>query len=266
MAKPFTTPTTVDGTRNADLGKQNYQNAAFDKYGQPFYIARQSIWLTSQYEQDFLDMKATVADGDMGINVVVTNNGSVTSANSATYPGGVLAVAASDTSVADNDEAYISSEALNWTLAANKTLYFEAAFTLTEASTDDANLIVGLMDTGAADSLQDNGGGPPDDYNGIVWFKVDGGTVFQFETAKSTSHNTTASAGAFTSATKYRVGFLCEGVTKVTPYLDGVAGTALTTVAGIPDGVALGWTIGVKNGDTNAEIIYPDYVRVVQLR
>ena len=266
MSWSFTSPTTVDGTRNDDLGKQNYRNAAFDKYGQPFYVARNSPHLSHEYMEDFLGMKATVADGDKGINVIVTDNGSVTSANSATYPGGVVVLAASDTSAGDNDECYIGSEALNWTINTGKDLYFEARIKLTEASTNAANIVVGLIDENNANALEDDAGGPDDDYNGVGFYKVDGGTVWQFESAKSTSHATTASAGAFASGTWYRLGFYVDSEASITPYIDGVAGTPITTTASIPNDVALGWICGVKNGIAAAESLYVDYVRIVQLR
>lgn len=172
------------------------------------------------------------------------------------------------TGATDNDEHYLSSIAENWLFAANKPLWFEARVALTEANTDDANLIVGLSDTVGANSLLDNGGGPMASYDGAVWFKVDGGTVWQFETSNAATQVTTASAGAFVSNTWYRVGFVFDpgaGTTgEITPYLNGVAGTPQAiTLAGLEEMHIL---LGAKAGFTNAETLRCDYVQVLAVR
>jgi len=60
-------------------------------------------------------------------------------------------------------------------------------------------------------------------------------------------------------------GLLINGVTSVTPYINGVAGTPAT--ATIPDDQLLGPYFLVRNGDaTTQEILDVDYVRVVELR
>lgn len=179
--------------------------------------------------------------------------------------GGVLSIA---TDVNNNDEAYVSSIAENWLFAASKPLWFEARVALTEANTDDANIIVGLSDTVGANTLIDNGAGPAASYDGAVWFKVDGGTVWQFETSNAGTQVTTASAGAFVSNTFYRVGFIFnpnDGTTGiVTPYLNGVRGTPQNiTLAGLEEMHVL---FGVKAGGAAAETLRVDYAKVIQAR
>ena len=179
--------------------------------------------------------------------------------------GGVLSIA---TDVNDNDEAYVSSLAENWLFVTSKSLWFEARVALTEANTDDANIIVGLADTVGANSLLDNGAGPMASYDGAVWFKVDGGTVWQFESSNAGTQVTTASAGAFVTDTWYRVGFLFnpnDGTTGiVTPFLNSVRGTAQNiTLAGLEEMHIL---LGAKAGGGNAETLRVDYVKVIQAR
>lgn len=179
--------------------------------------------------------------------------------------GGVLSIA---TDVNNNDEAYVSSIAENWLFAANKPLWFEARVALTEAATDDANILVGLSDTVGANTLLDNGAGPAASYDGAVWFKVDGGTVWQFETSNAGTQVTTANAGAFVSDTFYRVGFIFnpnDGTTGiVTPYLNGMRGTAQNiTLAGLEE---MHVVLGVKAGGGAAETLRVDYVKVIQAR
>lgn len=168
----------------------------------------------------------------------------------------------------DNDECYVSSIAENWKFQTNKKLYFETRITLTEANTDDANFIIGLSDTVAANSLQDDGAGPMASYDGAVFFKVDGTMKIQFETSNAAAQVTNATLDDFVSATTYVLGFLYDyndGVTaKVTPYVDGVAGTTHDlTIAGLEEMHIL---MGVKAGGANEEALKVDYVHVMQER
>ncbi len=179
--------------------------------------------------------------------------------------GGVISI---PTDVTNNNEHYLSSLAENWLFAANKPLWFEARVAATEANVDDANLIFGLSDTVAADSLLDNGAGPMASYDGAVWFKVDGGTVWQFETSNAGTQVTNASVAAFASNTWYRVGFLFNpgaGTTgTITPYLNGVAGTAHSiTLAGLEEMHIL---LGGKAGGGAAEVPRVDYVKIIAAR
>jgi hypothetical protein len=180
--------------------------------------------------------------------------------------GGVLSIA---TGGVDNNESYVSSITEKFIFETDKKLWFECKFALTEADTDKANFIIGLSDTVGANTLVDNGAGPAASYDGAVFFKVDGGTVFQFETSNAASQVTSTDVGDFTSATDFRVGFMYDyndGVTaKVTPYIDGVqAGLAHDlTIAGLAEMHVL---LGVKAGSGNAETLKVDYVEIVQER
>jgi len=164
----------------------------------------------------------------------------------------------------DNDEAYLATEGESWKLETNKPLWFEAKIKLTEANTDDANWIVGLIEGGgAANTLQDDGAGPLANYDGACFFKVDGTMKVQFETSIAAAQVTNATLADFTSGTAVRLGFHWDGVGTVTPYVDGVAGTAHTMAA---TGGELNACFGVKAGGGNEEAIEIDYIKVVQLR
>ena len=168
----------------------------------------------------------------------------------------------------DNDECYISSKAENFKFQTNKSLFFETQVTLTEANTDEANFIIGLSDTVAADSLVDDGAGPMASYDGAVFFKVDGTMKIQFETSNAAAQVTNATLDDFVSGTTYRLGFLYEykdGVTaEVTPYVDGVAGTTHElTIAGLEEMHIL---MGSKAGGANEEALKVDYVHVIAER
>jgi hypothetical protein len=172
------------------------------------------------------------------------------------------------TAATDNDSSVLSSIAESWLFAAAKPLWFEAGLTLTEANVDDANIAIGLSDVVDATILTANGAGPPATYDGAVWCKVDGGTVWQFETSNAAAQVNTASAGAFTDGVFTRLGFIfdpADGTTgSITPFYNGVAGTAhAITLAGLAE---MHIVLAVQAGDTNVETLIMDYVKVVAVR
>lgn len=209
---------------------------------------------------DFLNYDSTATVGDWVDSVSDAGTIAATDAN-----GGVLSAA---TGATDNNETYVSSTHEIFKFQTTKRLFFEARVKLTEANVDDANIIVGLSDTVAADSLLDDGAGPMASYDGAVFFKVDGGTVWQFETSNAGTQATNTSVGAFTSGSWHKLGFLYEyndGVTaNVTPLVDGTAGTAKTlTIAGLAEMHIL---FGAKAGGGNAETLLVDYIHVAAER
>lgn len=191
-----------------------------------------------------------------------------------TTPGGIIELACSDGSVADNDEAYIGSTAA-FLPAANKPLYFEAKFKFTEANTDDANIMLGFCSTSAANAILDDGGGPPASYSGAVIFKVDGATVWNCETSVSTTQTTTTTAVSSTSS-NYQYAAI-----EIIPVSSTLAEVSfLYSAGGSTDSYQLlakqQWTYtsvaalkafaGAKNGGANHEKLYVDYVKAFQLR
>jgi hypothetical protein len=199
---------------------------------------------------DFLhlhDWWAAVNDGGTGTNTL-----------DATH-GGTYSVV---TAAADNDYHFITSDAKWLTPAANKGFVFKARVKLTEANTDDANIIVGVSSDVASTALGADGAGPPASYTGCLFFKVDNGTVWQAETSNAGTQTTTASAAAFTSGawtlleirfdpfddTTARVVFMVNG-TRVAEHKLAVASLA-----------ACAPIFGVKAGGANAETLIVDYV------
>ncbi len=192
----------------------------------------------------------------------VSDGGTIEVADGA---GGILSIASTGN---DNDESYVSLKTEAFIFGTTKRVYFQARIKLTEANTPDANFIIGLSDTVAANSLLDGGGGPMASYDGAVIFKLDGALQFQFETSNAGTQVTNATVVAFVSATWYTVGFLYDfgdGTTgTVTPYIDGVAYAAHDiTIAGLQEMHVI---MGVKAGGGNAETLLVDYVHVQQER
>lgn len=94
------------------------------------------------------------------------------------------------TQAADNAEGTLVSDANMALLAADKPLYFSARAQYAEANTDDANVYIGMTDDAAGDILGDDGAGPAANYDGIGFFKVDGGTLWQVEASNGTDQVT----------------------------------------------------------------------------
>lgn len=193
--------------------------------------------------------------------------------------GGVIALVPSDGTVADNDEAYIESANEVFKFAADKPLLFEARVQYAEAATNAANVLVGLLDAVGANSLVDNGGGPPSSYSGAVFFKVDGGTRWQVETSNGTTQTTddlsstnvnnlskkTQTAGGASYQT-LRIEFMPYSSTNayVSFFIDGVQVAQHDYVFTSATEMQIG--IGVKNGGANNETLNVDYVVCTQER
>lgn len=215
-------------------------------------------------EIDFVDQDRTLAWEDNFLWYIsphlwtstLTDSGTVTAL---TTHGGGVAITPSDGTVADNDEGYIGWTNKNILPTNLKPIVFQTVIQFTEGNTDDVNVIAGLMSTSAANALLDDGGGPPASYSGLVFFKVDGDTVWQVESSVGGTQTTTRltastsldkslkTAGGSAKQT-LRIDFIPYSSTKadVLFYIDGVLVAkhdwTYTSV------VAVSPVIGLKNG------------------
>lgn len=168
----------------------------------------------------------------------------------------------------DNNATTVSSATEAFKFDTDKKFVFKCRVQLTEANTDDANWAIGVSDLATVDLLQDNGAGPAASYDGALFFKVDGTMQIQFETSNAGTQVTNATLATFASATTYNLAFVYDyndGTTAyVTPYVNGVAGTAHSlTISGLEE---MHLVMSVKSGDTNAESFLVDYVAIAQER
>lgn len=219
----------------------------------------------SQFElfDDFLNLDtvkwSSVDDAGTGTN---TANG---------VAGGQVSIV---TAAADNDYHLMTSAAKVFKFAANKPLWFDAEFTLTEANTDDANILIGLVSVTTSGNLQNDGAGPAASYDGAVLFKVDGTMTLQAETSAATVQTTNASVCTFTSGSTYRVGFHFDPADGVTGQVtfeveDKTAGVLYQPPAQRIALASLGvmnLVYGVKAGGANAETLKMNYIRCIQAR
>jgi hypothetical protein len=227
-------------------------------------------WLKRRTHNIFDDFYHYVTADDF--TTVATDSGTVSVGDTA---GGVVALVASDGTVADNDETYIRSTKEVFLFAANKPLACEARLQFAEANTDDANVFFGFIDAIAANTIVDDGAGLKTTASGACIFKVDGGTVWKFMTSLSTtqtiSTSTTTAGGASYQTLKIEVNPISSTQAEAIPYVNGVQLVDsnnkpikhLFTYTSATEMCVGG---GVKNGGANLETLNFDYIAAAQLR
>lgn len=198
-----------------------------------------------------------------------TDTGTITLLDAA---GGVLQLEASDGTIGDNDESYCGTTNEPFLFANGKPLYFETRVKLGAADSDGANVGVGLLSAAnAANSLLDNGGGPPASYSGIMVFKVDGGSAWQAEASIAGTQTAIALTAPGAPGTSYqRIGIefipTSSTVATVNIYIDGVL-VGTTAAFTYTSATEMSAFVGVKNGGTSVNTtLHVDYVLVSQVR
>lgn len=201
---------------------------------------------------------------------VATDSGTATVGDEA---GGVLTLAPSDGTVADNDEVYLKTTNEVFLFAADRPAVFETAVKWTEANTDDANVIAGFMSAVGANSLLDDAGGPAASYSGAVFFKTDGGTTWNFETSLAGAQTTTAlqnlAGGASWQTLRIEVRE-SGSVLELVSIIDGkqcldASGRPVKHTIALGSPTEMNAVVGAKNGGANNESIKVDYIAAYQL-
>lgn len=212
----------------------------------------------------FMDDFDSYTDGERWTKVLA-NSGTAAVGDDAS---GILKIEASDNTAAADDESYVHTTNALFKFAANKPLLFEAAVQFTEADTDNANILVGLMDGIAAGALADSSAGPKSSYSGMVFFKAAGSNVWSCQTSVGATQSTTvtskAAGGAVhqtltgqwqpISATQAEAAFFIDGL---------LVARQLFTFTGA---VEMQLAVGVKNGSAHLETLNVDYLAAYQLR
>jgi len=205
---------------------------------------------------------------------VLTDSGGAAVADAV---GGILAITASDGTVADNDQSMIKGTTEIFKFADGKPLVFEARIQFTEANTDDANVGVGLANAVAADLITDNGAGMKTSGSMIAIYKVDGGTTWKVVTscnATQTISTSTVTAGGSSYQT-LRGEFMPISSTlgEATFFVDRVQLVDSTTLKPIvhrfdysDSPTEMQPFAIVKNGGANLETLNVDYFCVSQKR
>jgi len=169
----------------------------------------------------------------------------------------------------DDDGDLLKSTNLQFGVQADKNFFFDARVKHTEGNVDDANVAIGLSTVLAANTfMQVAGAGPPATYDGLLFFKVDGGTVWQFEASNASTQSANTDLGTHTSGAWERLSFKYDyndGVTaNITPYFNGKADTPVTlTIAGLDPMTMIA---GVLAGSGAVETLIVDYLRLTSDR
>jgi hypothetical protein len=197
---------------------------------------------------EFIDeFNTDTLQGDWTITTTEAGAGSATEATGDTNLGALLITNAAGDD--DLDSLQLDNEVCQ--LTSNKQTSYSTKFTLNEATENDLVLGLVITDTTVITNT-----------DGVYFFKDDGITSWYFGCTKDSTVTSAWVDIADTSA--HTFSFLCNGQASCTPYIDGVAGTAIST--NLPDNEILTPTIFLMNGEAAAKTILIDYVAVKQER
>lgn len=178
---------------------------------------------TVEFIDDFIGLDTTTW------LTTVTDSGTV--AEDADGINGVVTMSPSDGTVGNNDEAYLYTNEIAKYLNGTP-ISIVGRIQFTEGNTDDVNILFGIGEGfGVANTLLDDGGGPPADYDGCCFFKVDGGTRWNFESSDGTSQVTTeldyTAGGSSFAVLQLDLEPLSATEYQITPWLDILGGKNL---------------------------------------
>jgi hypothetical protein len=139
----------------------------------------------------------------------------------------------------------------NFLPAANKDIFFEARMKLSTANVPNWFLGLAALDTSIIASVPDNV---------IMFTGVNGDAHIRLQVRAAGTGAAAVTGTDLVDNTWMRLGLWIQS-TKVIPYLNGVAGTAVTT--NIPS-AALSLSFGMNNGDTTPRTMSLDWYRVMQ--
>jgi len=247
-----------DGTR---LVGSSVANAMWDNCPSPLDPNYKSTCF--EFFDDFMEYDGTATVGNW--LCAQAGGAGATTALITDVAGGKIEILCADTD--DNCGNQISQVSAPFYLAAGKHLWFEIRFRINnETNTDvtQSDYYFGLASL--SENLTEVSDNLPAD--GVVFHKDDGdaGTLQCTASLGGVNTSTNADVATLVDGTWVTAGFYVNGVTSITPYINGVAQTALPTTT-IPDDTAQGVIMGARNGDDTAtQNLEVDYVRVVQLR
>jgi hypothetical protein len=231
----------------------------------------------ARYTQTLVDLDAPFvyshfmeAIGTRDWTSTVTDSGTIASGN--TVNGNVVLTPA-DGTVADNDEAYLSSINQPFIFATNTSIYGRCKLKFTETTATIYNVGFGFMNAPGANMLIDDGGGPKVSGSTLAIVKVDGSGVWKCYSACNGTSTVSTSSGAGSAAvtaTDYvleiiandwdgvsmEVAFKVDGV-----YLKDSAGATIKHTVAIASAAQMALWVGAKLGAaTNNDTTTVDYI------
>lgn len=172
--------------------------------------------------------------------------------------GGILLIT---NAAADNDNVFVQKIGESFLPTSGKKLFFEARFTVSDATQSD--WVFGLQVTDTT---------PLDVTDGIYFQKDDGDTNIDFYVSKDATTGrltSTAVTTASAAATYMRLSFYFDGKRYIKVWKDGVqvanVDLTATLTTYLPD-TELTVSFGIQNGEAVAKTMSVDYVFVAQER
>lgn len=221
----------------------------------------------SKYHRFFDDfnMAASATASDVLAYTSIDDSGTGTNAFQE-VAGGVYNVV---TAAADNDYHAMRSPFKNWTFAANKPLWLEAKFKVTEGTVLESTWWVGLGDTTTTGGMQANALGPLASYTGALLFKEPETSLnVNAEISIAAVQSTLSAIGAAVSGANMKAQIYWDGEGFITmSFFNGttwVQSAAMPFAAGT---TAMYLLFGIKAGPAGAaETLQMDYIKILQMR
>ncbi len=199
------------------------------------------------YNDDFVGVTPLDVTHTYTLTTVEAGAGNATETQN-NGPTGTLLIT-NDAADNDYDSAQTGEVIL---LTTGKDTWFAARFKLSDATQSDAILGLCITDTTPLAAT---------DY--LYFIKDDGDTNWDFVSSKNTTETEVAAvATADTSWHLFEI--YCDGVTSCTPYIDGTAGTAIST--NLCDDEELAVTLLIQNGEAVAKTMEIDYITAITER
>lgn len=197
----------------------------------------------------FFDDFDKFAAADWTVTTTEAGAGSATEAL-ANADGGVLLLT---NAAGDDDLDFLQKVGESFKPEAGHRLWFGARLKVSDATQSD--WVMGLQITDTT---------PLAVSDGIYFRKDDGDTQIDFVVVKDSVATTVTSVGLNADDTYVVLGFTYDGVGKVVPFVNGAAGSAVTT--NLPDDEELTISFGIQNGAAAVKTMSVDYVYAAKER
>ena len=203
-----------------------------------------------------------LAFDDASYRWVLTQASAGTAVNDTAAKGGVLLLDSGSTT--DNQGIQIqlggAVGASSFIATASSKIYFEARVKIADIGTsgsDTGNLLVGLTEVDTTVL----GSGANSTANHISFEHLDDDGAVDFHSEKAGTRDSSTGLHTLTDDDYFKIGFLVNGVSKITPYVNGIAKTAHTTQIPI---VAMTPTLVCHSAGTTDPILHVDWVACFQ--
>ena len=175
--------------------------------------------------------------------------------------GGVLLLDSASTSTGLGPDLQLGGaiSASSFIASASSKIYFETRVKLADIAGPKGGIFVGLA--AVLTPIIDSGANASPNHIGFEAFDS---LTLSFATEKAGARSVDTSAGTIADGTYVKLGFVVDGVSKVTPYVNGVAGTAITTGSTNIPIVDVTPTLSVRSLGTTDPILHVDWISCYQ--